>query len=554
MSLVPRIDRRFIEMSQQLKQLQDTLDKLTKIRPDPSPAPGHCIVIEVHTPYSNDSSSAKHMSVKTSLTPSLFSSLSSGAAMNMTRKLTVNASGVAGPHGPGVAGHKSSRKHAMEFEDEKQFTHELSMAQRQYQQNSTTMVSADDGNTVVEVNIECPAHHSVVTRIYIYVRPGQVSVVGNEPQWMCVDSRDHTLTEESKVFEEKALETFVDLDKEWCVEREDPEVVHAIAKALVEEGGDMAQAMSLMKMAADQGHSGAKEKVQEWTISEGEACELIKEALESLHNGEVDHDTVVRKLRDALSRSGLRKLDLRENSVGAQGAGAIAAVLAQSSLTSLYLRDNLIGAEGAGAIAAVLAQSSLTYLDLRKNSIGDEGARAIAAVLVQSSLTHLWVDSNSIGAEGAGAIAAVVAQSSLICLNLGYNSIGAEGAEAIAAVLPQSSLIALGLCNNSIGDEGAEAIAAVLAQSNLTDLDLGGNSISDEGAEATAAVLAQSSLTALNLSNNSIGDEGAGAIAAVLAQSSLIYVYLGANSIDVVMKQRLTIVAASCNRYCNLTF
>ena len=57
----------------------------------------------------------------------------------------------------------------------------------------------------------------------------------------------------------------------------------------------------------------------------------------------------------------------------------------------LNLRDNNIGAEGAGMLAAVLGQcASLAHLHLQGNGIGDEGAGRLAAVLGQcASLAHL---------------------------------------------------------------------------------------------------------------------------------------------------------------------
>ena len=49
---------------------------------------------------------------------------------------------------------------------------------------------------------------------------------------------------------------------------------------------------------------------------------------------------------------------------------------------------------------------SLTELDLRSNSIGDDGAKAIAEALkVNTVLTTLNLDRNSIGDDGAKAIA-----------------------------------------------------------------------------------------------------------------------------------------------------
>ncbi len=169
---------------------------------------------------------------------------------------------------------------------------------------------------------------------------------------------------------------------------------------------------------------------------------------------------------------GLTSLNLLGNSIGPEGAKAIAASL--PNLTSLNLWGNSIGPEGAKAIAASLP--NLTSLDLSGNGIGDEGAKAIAASLPNLTSLNFW--GNSIGPEGAKAIAASLPN--LTSLNFWGNSIGPEGAKAIAASLP--NLTSLDLRNNRIGPEGAKAIAASLP--NLTTLDLSDNGIGPEGGKA----------------------------------------------------------------------
>jgi Ran GTPase-activating protein (RanGAP) involved in mRNA processing and transport len=61
-----------------------------------------------------------------------------------------------------------------------------------------------------------------------------------------------------------------------------------------------------------------------------------------------------------------------------------------ASLAHLDLRDNGIGAKGAGRLAAVLGQcTSLAHLDLGGNGIRDEGAGRLAAVL--GNVHHLLI-------------------------------------------------------------------------------------------------------------------------------------------------------------------
>jgi Ran GTPase-activating protein (RanGAP) involved in mRNA processing and transport len=107
----------------------------------------------------------------------------------------------------------------------------------------------------------------------------------------------------------------------------------------------------------------------------------------------------------------------------------------------------------------------LTKLELGNNSIGDNGAKAIAEALkVNAVVTELGLNANNIGPEGAIAIAEALKVNAVVTtLNLMYNSIGAEGAKAIAEALKVNAVVTtLYLYGNSIGDEGAIAIAEAL--------------------------------------------------------------------------------------------
>ena len=72
-------------------------------------------------------------------------------------------------------------------------------------------------------------------------------------------------------------------------------------------------------------------------------------------------------------------------------------------ITTINLSNATIGAEGAGRLAAVLGQcASLAHLDLRGNGIGAEGAGRLAAVLGQcASLAHLDLCANANGRKMA---------------------------------------------------------------------------------------------------------------------------------------------------------
>ncbi|KAF9391584.1 ATP-binding cassette, sub-B (MDR TAP), member 4 [Podila verticillata] len=84
----------------------------------------------------------------------------------------------------------------------------------------------------------------------------------------------------------------------------------------------------------------------------------------------------------------LTTLDLKSNSIGDDGAQALAEALkTNNTLTALYLGDNSIGDDGAQVLAEALKTNlTLTTLYLEDNSIGDNGAQALAEVL-QTNLT-----------------------------------------------------------------------------------------------------------------------------------------------------------------------
>jgi Leucine Rich repeat len=477
---------------------------------------GISLVIDVHTPYSNSSNKTKTLTLQTTLTSTTTSSLSSGSVMGFAHKAIDSISGTTGSSAsttsgfrvsntasvsanvgvsmPGVSiGTSAGASHTREqhtsesstaskcltlsFGDEKQFTQEMSLMR-------TATTSHTESQSVTE-DIDCPPDHIVVRRVYLYVRPGAVTVVGKVPRWVVMDSFDDTLHEDYASFDARARKQFGKLDKEWRDMRENPQVQYELGCLFGkgECGGtpNLQLALKWFRMAAVQGHDEASKKVDSFCVCKNQVVESIKDTLKLREDGKMNHEEAVMNLQNALVR-------------------------APPDFEKLVLQSYKIGESGARAIADVLPQSSLTRLDLNSNSIGDAGARAIASALPQSNLTHMWLNTNSIGESGARAIADVLPQSSLTTLYLGHNSFGKSGVRVIAAVLPQSSVTRLYLGRNSIGESGARAIADVLPQSSLTRLYLPSNSMGDAGAGAIAAVLPQCSLTTLHLNNNSIGD------------------------------------------------
>jgi len=296
-----------------------------------------------------------------------------------------------------------------------------------------------------------------------------------------------------------------------------------------------------------------------------------------------DADTIL-IVSDLKLMAGLTSVDLRFNSIGDDGAKAIAEALKVNAvLTNLRLDLNNIGAEGAIAIAEALKVNAvLTTLNLWYNSIGVEGAKAIAEALKvnavmknlsvahnsnivgeaaqqlaaaalgslslkvlsgvpikelrEDKLTELNLSSNSLGSTEGIVLAELIKFSAVLTnLILVNNSIGAEGAIAIAEALKVNAVLTeLSLWDNQIGPEGAIAIAEALkVNAVMTTLNLGGNSIGDEGAKAIAEALKVTAVvTTLAIGMNDIGDEGAKAIAEALKVTAVLTTLdLGGNNI-----------------------
>jgi uncharacterized protein (TIGR02996 family) len=96
----------------------------------------------------------------------------------------------------------------------------------------------------------------------------------------------------------------------------------------------------------------------------------------------------------------LRTLDLHGNSLGDDGARALASSANLSGLTGLTLSGNRIGNAGVQALAASTAFPRLAVLVLSGNDIENAGAQALAGSASLAGLASLEIDANPIGGEG----------------------------------------------------------------------------------------------------------------------------------------------------------
>ena len=221
-------------------------------------------------------------------------------------------------------------------------------------------------------------------------------------------------------------------------------------------------------------------------------------------------------------------LDLAGLSIGNNGAIALGCSLqANTQLQSLSLSYNLISPMGAVPLLKGIA--NVKALDLRYNSIGKDGAQALASILhTNTKLQKLSIRNNYIGPNGATHLAkALEANTCVEKLDLGTNSIGNVGAEAIAKLLQTNqTLRCLCLGSNDLDAEGIRHIAQGLRyNTTLEVLNLGGNEIGDEGAKELAEMLRHNTtLQTLHVANSQIGRKGTLGLARVLTENTTLQV------------------------------
>ena len=195
-----------------------------------------------------------------------------------------------------------------------------------------------------------------------------------------------------------------------------------------------------------------------------------------------DNDDGCKHIMQALidRRSNLKRISLARNSIGLNGALAIANFILASRRTedSIILYDSI-------------------RLDLLQNCVGDEGARVIADAIANNrtkgvdniqTIVNIGFEKNRIGDEGLSYISNMLCgNTKLHTLRLGKNMITHEGVVKYLApaLAKNTSLRTLDLSSNrDIGDVGAVALAEILTSNNqnLETLILTKCSITEAGA------------------------------------------------------------------------
>ncbi len=236
-----------------------------------------------------------------------------------------------------------------------------------------------------------------------------------------------------------------------------------------------------------------------------------------LSNQKLDATDIAILVTALENNTSLRTLDVGANSIGDNGANALALL---TNLNSLAVYNCEIGTAGAQPLAT---STHLRTLDISYNEIGDLTAELFSN---NTHLTSLNVNRTQISAEAAKKLAK---NTQLKSLELAYNGFGDDVAIAFG---PNNHLTFLNLANlyesdNRVTDAGANALAT---NDHLTRLNLSDNSITHLSAEnfkcntnlicldlyrnsfgpRGAALLALNThLTILDLSHNQVGEEGA---------------------------------------------
>ena len=184
-----------------------------------------------------------------------------------------------------------------------------------------------------------------------------------------------------------------------------------------------------------------------------------------------DVNKILRAFRAGGSTS-LKRLSLRQNSIGNRGAESMVSLLKGSnSLEELDLSENAISSRGAEMILDALLRNPncvLHTLNLSQNEIWDLGGSEY--LRGSQTLKVLNLDGNFMHDEGACTIANAIAQNRntvIEKLYLGWNGISDEGCTALAKMLESNATLkVLGLAENDITNIGARAILSALSINN----------------------------------------------------------------------------------------
>eukprot|EP00435_Cladocopium_sp_Y103_P026456 s1982_g6.t1 len=169
-------------------------------------------------------------------------------------------------------------------------------------------------------------------------------------------------------------------------------------------------------------------------------------------------------LVDALGHSNLQCLKLNDNSIGAEGADALARLVSMPSLRHLELRNCPIKDEGILTVKENLESSHLEVLDLERTRLSDPAAVMLSEMLIEAFpfLRCLSLRACRITDQGAVPLLRAACGRSFQRLDLGRNFVGDGVVKAFADLLPDfeegRGLEELLLGTNQVTDVGIEML------------------------------------------------------------------------------------------------
>ena len=227
---------------------------------------------------------------------------------------------------------------------------------------------------------------------------------------------------------------------------------------------------------------------------------------------DITSEATLEKLKNVISHSQLKELDLSFNNIGNAGAKVMALAIHQiSSLESLNLTHCQITAPGAIPIFQTLAKNSrLRQLILDKNFLEGKRLRILKEFMGSNSgLTLLSLNLCRLCEEGASYLARGLGfNRNLKTLLLSGNAMKDLGLAAISDAVSKSSLplVHLDVSNNIITDESAIPFAHAMTSNRYLEMvNMKGNQIGPEGGNALREAIGDhDSLVKFNLESNAV--------------------------------------------------
>ncbi|KAI9350630.1 hypothetical protein DFJ73DRAFT_832176 [Zopfochytrium polystomum] len=161
-------------------------------------------------------------------------------------------------------------------------------------------------------------------------------------------------------------------------------------------------------------------------------------------------DKDVHRLAKSLSENddsaiGLTELDLSDNCIQDAGADSIFAALESVPIKKVNLRRNLIGEDGARSAAKILPRTSLEFLDISENNLC-QGGLDIANVLNETKLVELRVGNNNIR-QGDNFGTALSSNETVKAIDIASCDLSSEGLKQLQT---NRTLEELGLARNEM--------------------------------------------------------------------------------------------------------